>query len=560
MRLQQAARRALTGLVIEERWLLQGIWFNLLSTLGCVHSMVFGAFHMEFFLRRGLLAAEVAAVHVFFSLWNPLNDIVAGLLADEWVARGYGSRLALLAWANSGYSLVSLLAFQDIEAVPVWIHYALVIFASDGFAAVSTTVQSLLLVEQTTEEKQRIQIQRLNSVFGCCEWAVMAIAYWLWAARGDGAGSFRTYVMLVCAMSISTTLLAARALRGSDLAATPTLKGDGNAGGVERAKQHVPELPEKRASFWSRLRPFLGTAFRHWNFICYVIVCAVLEAETIFFKQFDVVLFRVLLVSWPAASRLLLTVSDPLCGCLSFLLTWIAERPQVGTYGVTLATLRVKLLVCSAMLLLLTPTYLLQGGSVDAGETYSPDARLACTLGVLMVLCRASTRPMSSFSGIIFTSIIQEHPFVAEEQKAARAHRDAEELSELQAQASKSPRDVGDESRKADSKQRTNPSDSEAGKYWMVRAALIKPLNSLGPIAGTSMLRAAGYVAQPGEGDEDTAQNVTGRLWWICAAAPAGLSFFCALVAYRSWSRFTLHGPRLQRVASSAAASQGGRL
>ena len=40
----------------------------------------------------------------------------------------------------------------------------------------------------------------------------------------------------------------------------------------------------------------------------------------------QVVLMRVLLTSWPAASRLLLVVCDPLCGTLSFALTWVAER------------------------------------------------------------------------------------------------------------------------------------------------------------------------------------------------------------------------------------------
>ena len=40
----------------------------------------------------------------------------------------------------------------------------------------------------------------------------------------------------------------------------------------------------------------------------------------------QVVLIRVLLTSLPWASKLLLVVCDPLCGTLSFALTWVAER------------------------------------------------------------------------------------------------------------------------------------------------------------------------------------------------------------------------------------------
>ncbi|CAK0835921.1 unnamed protein product [Prorocentrum cordatum] len=104
--------------------LVHGLWFNLLTTLGSVHSMLFAAFHMEFFLRRGLTAVQVAMVHSVFVFWNPLNDIAAGFLADEWVARGYGTRLSLVAWAHLAWAASSLLAFQELPSLPTWLHYA----------------------------------------------------------------------------------------------------------------------------------------------------------------------------------------------------------------------------------------------------------------------------------------------------------------------------------------------------------------------------------------------------------------------------------------------------
>ena len=191
------AGQRLIGLFIDGNWLLQGVWFNLLTTLGCVHSMLFGAFHMDFYMARGLSATEVAAVHSFFSLWNPLNDIVAGLLVDEWVARGFGSRLLLAVWANAGYAATTWFAFQELS-LPAWVQYALAISLSDGFAAVAGAVNGLILIEQTSEDRQRIQIQRLNSLFGCLEWLVMSGAYWLWDARPGEGQAFRGYLSAVC--------------------------------------------------------------------------------------------------------------------------------------------------------------------------------------------------------------------------------------------------------------------------------------------------------------------------------------------------------------------------
>ena len=240
---RQSVLHAFTQVFIDDEWLLQGVWFNLLTTLGCVHSMMFGTFHMDFFMQRGLTALEVAAVHSFFSVWNPLNDIFAGLLVDEWVQRGFGSRLQLAFWAHVGYAVASWFAFQDLS-LPVWLHYALAISSSDGFAAVASAVNGLVIIEQTEEDRQRIQIQRINSIFGCCEWLVMACAYFLWDARPASCGPFRSYLTIVCLLSVLTTAMAVKGLRNSaTMGAKVGAKGRRSGG----------------ETFWQRLRPFLGT-------------------------------------------------------------------------------------------------------------------------------------------------------------------------------------------------------------------------------------------------------------------------------------------------------------
>jgi len=299
---------------------------------------------------------------------------------------------------------------------------------------------------------------------------------------------------------------------------------------------------------------------QHGNFWRYAAVCAVLEAETLFFRQFDVVLLPILLCSWPAMSRTLLVMGDPLCGALSFALTWLAERPSVGTFRVTHATLRIRLVVCSASVALLcwaignryrfrrdvTATDL----NLDSSSDPQADVYLACVLGILMVLCRAATRPTTSFLGIMFASVIQEHPLVEAEQRQDKSVSDAQQdgfddtcpgSSSHQAPVAVVQNDI-------------------AGKYWMLRAALVKPLNSLGPILGTAVLSAAGYENRQKDFRVDSHQApVNAGLWWTSAALPSVVSWTVSLLVIRVWGRFTLHGARLEKVAGEAAAQKGAR-
>jgi len=523
-RLCSMGRRLFAGIVIEERWLPMGLWYNLLITLGCVHSMAFGAFHMEAFLQQGLTAGKVAAVHVVFSVWNPLNDIAAGFLADEWVSRGFGSRLGLLAWAHAGWALSTLLTFQENTLVPVWLHYAVAICAADGFGSLAGALYQLVLVERTSEERQRIQIQRLNSVFGCGEWLVMAVAYGLWDPRPGRGVSFRFYLSAVCLGSLACTLLAVRGLRRADGCAVAAAAGEAASSAVCGKEQ-----PGQRGG----LRDFLVAAAGHANFRRYVVVCALLEAETVFFRQFDVVLARVLLFSWPAAARALLVVGDPLCGALAFLLTWVAERPDIGTYGVTWATLRVRLALCLAAAGLLAGHASVAAAAKAAappGEDFSPEVWLAVGLGGLMVLWRAATRPTVAFGGVIFASVIQEHALLELERHGPVAATE-EDAALASARSS---------------------AEAVAGKYWMLRAAITKPLNSAGPVVGSWALSSAGYRGGGQEGAAPAAQALSARLWWTSASLPVALSLVVSLLVCPVWGRFALHGPRLEKVSALA--------
>merc|ERR1711924_187208 len=102
-------------------------------------------------------------------------------------------------------------------------------------------------------------------------------------------------------------------------------------------------------------------------------------------------------------------------------------------------------------------------------------------------------------------------------------------------------------------KERPKGSTTEySGKYWMVRAALVRPLNSLGPVAGTALLTAAGYRGSTSElvepRDGSTATAVSALLWWTSAATPAVMSLCVSACCCHAWAQFTLHGARLEQV------------
>jgi len=152
-----------------------------------------------------------------------------------------------------------------------------------------------------------------------------------------------------------------------------------------------------------------------------------------------------------------------------------------------------------------------------------------------MVLCRAATRPMVSFGGVIFASVIQEHTLLEHERRGG-AQASSEEAGA--AGSAKSSADGG------------------AGKYYMLRAALTKPLNSLGPVVGTAALASAGYRRSEGAGDSASTQMVDARLWWMAASLPVAVSLAASLVVCPVWARFSLHGARLEKVVALAEPSR----
>ena len=240
--------------------------------------------------------------------------MLAGWLSDAYVARLGGTRLGLLTGLYLGWAATTLGTFSAVAATNLSpaAHYALAIFLADGFASVAIVVRSSCLMELTRSERERIQIQRLNSIFGNVEFVATTAALFLWPRAGaSGSGSvlseaqsqsqpqsalasestsesaaalassassassasgrdmavFRTYLLGVCGASAIITLVAVRMLRtitaerrAAGRPGRGGAVGDGSSGqeqpqGVNKQQQ---QQQQQRGSVELTVRPIGG--------------------------------------------------------------------------------------------------------------------------------------------------------------------------------------------------------------------------------------------------------------------------------------------------------------
>jgi Na+/melibiose symporter-like transporter len=205
--------------IIDLKSLRLGFWINVLLTLASVHSLIFSDLHLDFFLRlRHLTAHDVQRVHAVYMFWNPINDILAGWLSDSYVNSTGGTRLDLLKWLYVGWAATTLFTFSSLASamlLPIS-HYAIAIFMADGFSSVAIVVRSSCVLELTSGERERIQVQRLNSVFGNVEFLVTTSALVLWPTEASARSSldtFRLYLFGVCCLSAMFTFASVLAIQ-----------------------------------------------------------------------------------------------------------------------------------------------------------------------------------------------------------------------------------------------------------------------------------------------------------------------------------------------------------
>ena len=206
------------ALIIDPGSARKGCWLTCLFTLGCVHSLLFSAFHMDFFLTvRSISVKEVAVAQSIYWIWNTANDVFSGWLADT-LAAHQGSRLPLLLMIHLLWPLASVLPFLPLtsELISTGSFYLICISFYDGCVSLAVIARNTFLTEITANERERIQMQRLNSVFGNLEFLVTLAGFFLWHRRnspGWGLPAFVAYVVSVGACSALISVVAVRQLR-----------------------------------------------------------------------------------------------------------------------------------------------------------------------------------------------------------------------------------------------------------------------------------------------------------------------------------------------------------
>ncbi|CAD7924220.1 unnamed protein product [Amoebophrya sp. A120] len=88
------------------------LYYSAFTTLATVPTLLFSNLHMDAFLNvHGLSTGDVARVHVFYSVWNTLNDVFAGVFSDFIMAKFKLRRIAYLKLLSIVWVIASALPF-----------------------------------------------------------------------------------------------------------------------------------------------------------------------------------------------------------------------------------------------------------------------------------------------------------------------------------------------------------------------------------------------------------------------------------------------------------------
>eukprot|EP00392_Amoebophrya_sp_AT5.2_P009337 g9365.t1 len=92
------------------------LYYSIFTTVATVPTLLFSNLHMDAFLNvHGLSTSDVAAAHVFYSVWNTVNDVFAGGCSDFLMARFKLRRIAYLKILTILWVLSSALPFLVVK-------------------------------------------------------------------------------------------------------------------------------------------------------------------------------------------------------------------------------------------------------------------------------------------------------------------------------------------------------------------------------------------------------------------------------------------------------------
>ena len=138
------------------------------------------------------------------------SALVGGYITDSFVYR-HGSRLPLISWLSIGQTLSACIPFFEIGMQPVW-HYFISIALFDGFWSVNAIAKGGLFTEIAKNESQRINMQRISSLFGNVHFIVSALGFFAFDLN-DGRHTFQCLLLSTGGLSLLCTLVSVRKLR-----------------------------------------------------------------------------------------------------------------------------------------------------------------------------------------------------------------------------------------------------------------------------------------------------------------------------------------------------------
>jgi len=287
---------------VDQQWVTKAIWYNLWITLGFVHSMIFRQLHMKHFIDEyGITTSEVAFVQLIFLSWNTINDVFAGFFISFYT-RKFGSRLQLALLNSCLWAFSSCIPFLPLPFLSAPVHYFISISIFDGCSSLSGVLMGSILASYTNSEKERVQYQRLNSIFGCVEFLIPFISLQLY----ETPNVFRLYLLAVAFGSTIISLISYRQF--------------------PKKSEQIQE-----ADFsWEYWKLVFGEIQGQTSFWIFVFVSAMNECSFILLEQFLISFVTSLLPNFsPSARFTLITAVPPIGGAVSFLATWYVERYSV---------------------------------------------------------------------------------------------------------------------------------------------------------------------------------------------------------------------------------------
>jgi len=386
----------------------------------------------------------------------------------------------------------------------------------DGCVSLAMIARNTFLTEITANEKERIQMQRLNSVFGNLEFLVTLAGFFLWHRRdkpGWGLPAFVAYVVCVGVGSALISVVAVRQL-GKYYNRAPTREPEEDV--LERSvaleeKGLLPrEAPGKGVEMGGLelLQAFWGQVRGHTNFWILVLLNILTEGHRVLLGQFNVIFVAVLLYDAPEGNRDALMSAIPITGgALTLVSTFLSER--YGTYRIVTWCLWGKLFAGIGVALCF--------GSWGSGEGLGWKGWAGAGM---IVVCNACTQASQAYGPVLMANVIDEN------------------RSMLAVQ------DAGDSKREHAAARGGDPMQAQS-MFWAMNALCVKPFNSVGPVLGMAMIGER-YVQFQKE-HHGNGRGAPDLILWEQAVKLLALStVLCALCSLGAWRQFTLHGNRLR--------------